>query len=269
MRHGRRHRPSRIRAFVLAFVLLLPAGASAGGDGRAVLERQYGLQLISTRLQAAVAPEVDRPDRPVRFTDLPPGDEDAALRSLGAALAVYPPGFIRRFLHRVAMAGDITVFGETAGGLFHGDMVAISYFNVRSPASAAFDTDTLHHELSSIVRDQVLFNVTSWTAANPPGFRYMSLDEYKKVLANPGSVDGDGELHRAGFVSAYGQTSLDNDWNTYAEKVFGHGRAFAREITAFPRMQKKTWQLLDTYESFDPGFAAYFKRTGLRAAAGG
>lgn len=92
----------------------------------------------------------------------------------------------------------------------------------------------------------------------------MSLDDYKKTLANP---DTDA-LHRDGFVSEYGRTSLDNDWNTYAEKVFGHGPAFAAQLRAFPRMRAKTRQLLDIYEALEPGLVPYFKRTRLRAAVG-
>ena len=95
----------------------------------------------------------------------------------------------------------------------------------------------------------------------------MDLSRYKKALADPGSVGGDDALHRQGFVAAYGQTSLDNDWNTYAEKVFGHGADFAEEIKAYPSMQQKTRQMIEIYGSFAPAFQAYFKLTGLDAVA--
>ena len=103
------------------------------------------------------------------MADLPATDEPAALASLQAALAVYPTGFLHQTLHRVVMASDIKVYGEPAGGWFHGDMVTISYFHVTSPTSAGFDTDTFRHELSSIVRAHATFDVTAWTAGNPPG----------------------------------------------------------------------------------------------------
>ena len=239
--------------------------AGAPDDG-ARLERQFGLQLLSHDLQRDIAPEVDTPTRPVALTDLPDADRPAAIATLASALASYPPAFIHRMLHRVAMAGDIMVFGKPVGGFFHGDMVAISYFNVQDKASATFDADTLHHELSSIVRKHVSFNVTVWDNANPPGFTYMDEAAYQQALVQPGSVDGDDTLHQAGFVAAYGQTSLDNDWNTYAEKIFGHGAAFAREIAPYPAMRTKTRLLIDIYQGLDPGFAPYFERTGLRAA---
>ena len=247
--------------------LLANVAARAQSSEQAAIEARYGLSILTADLQATVAAEVTRPDRPVQMTDLPARNLPAALASLRAALAVYPDGFVRQMLHRVALAGDITVYGQPAGGLFHRDMVAISDFNVDDPASASFDSDTLHHELSSIVRAHATFNVTAWEAANPPGFQYLDLAAYKKVLADPGSVDGTDALHRQGFVARYGMTSLDNDWNTYAEKVFGHGRDFSREIRRFPAMQAKTRLLIDIYLSFDQGFGPYFQQTGLASAA--
>ncbi len=256
-------------AALCAAALASPRGAIAvpGEPTKAELERSYGVVLLTQDLQRTVAPQVERPDRPVRIADLPVADTPAALRSLQAAMAVYPPGFVHRMLRRVAMAGPVSEFGLPVGGFFDGDLIAISYNNVTDPVSASFDTDTFHHELSSLVRAQVAFNVTSWTAANPPGFHYMDRQAYQRALAEAGSVDGDAALHMAGFVSAYGRTSLDNDFNTYAEKVFGHAEAFAAEITAFPRMQAKVLQLMTIYEALDDGFTAFFDRTGLTQAA--
>lgn len=230
------------------------------------LQTDFGITVFAYDLQKRIAPEVARPTRPITLIDLPDADIAAATRSLRLALNVYPASFLHTMLHRVVMAGNITVFGIRAGGLYHDDMVAIAYVDVRHGEGSRFAVDTLHHELSSIVRQHVTFNDTEWEAANPQNFSYMDEAGYRRVLADPGSVDGDSALHQAGFVSLYGKTSLDNDWNTYAEKVFGHGAAFAREIAPYPRMRQKTRQLLDIYQGLDPTFANYFAHTGLRAA---
>lgn len=230
------------------------------------LQTDSGITVFEHDLQKRITSEIALPTRPITLIDLPDSDVAAAARSLRSALDVYPAGFLHTMLHRVVMAGDITVFGIRAGGLYHDDMVAISYVDVEDGEGARFSIDTLHHELSSIVRQHVTFNDTQWEAANPQSFGYMDEAGYRRVLANPGSVDGDPALHQAGFVSLYGKTSLDNDWNTYAEKVFGHGATFAREIAPYPKMRQKTRQLLDIYQGLDSTFANYFARTGLRAA---
>ena len=165
------------------------------------------------------------------------------------------------------LAGQITLWNIRVGGFFVTDTIALNAHDVATPGGETFLADSFHHELSSIVRDQILFNVSDLTAANPPNFTYTSFDEYKRILAQPSAVEGDDDLHARGFVSLHGTTSLDNDWNTYAERVFGHARDFAEEIGRFPKMRDKTRQLLDIYSKMDPRFEPFFAKNGLRKAA--
>ncbi len=240
--------------------------AADAGALRAEIRRHWHGEIVTRGLQTSVAPLVSLPTRPVRIDDLTQGDLVAALHSLSVAAAVYPDGFLDRVLKRAVLAGRIRMWDSDVGGFFVGNTVAINDQGVSGQDGALFSADTFHHELSSIVRDQVLFNVSEWTANNPPGFNYPSLAAYKALLAKPPSVEGDAGLHAQGFVAAYGTTSLDNDWNTYAEKVFGHGPAFVTEIRDYPRMRAKTRQLLDVYSKLDPGFAVYFQQSGLSQA---
>ncbi len=237
----------------------------ARGFAHSIGTRWHG-EIVTDGLQARIAPLVARPDRPVAMTDLPDSDRTAAFGALDRATSVYPPGFLDTILHRVVLAGGIEMWGTEVGGFFDGGTIALNEQGAGSAAGAGFVADSFHHELSSIVRNQVLFNVSDWTADNPPGFAYASLADYKAILAERPSVEGDDVLHEQGFVSRYGTTSLDNDWNTYAERVFGHGRDLAVQIARFPRMRDKVRQLLDIYAKLDPRFEPYFRQTGLRAA---
>ena len=253
-------------ALAVAAVAVERPRADPAGPLRAEIAARWGLTVLSTDLDRAIAPRVARPTMPVHLADLPSAQQPMALAVVRDALSVYPPDFVRRILREVVLAGDITVWGETTGGLYGGPMIAVNFRGIDDPASRGFDVDTVHHELSSIVRRQVSFDVTAWEAANPPGFHYMDASGYRATLADAGSVEGDEALHRAGFVSRYGQTTLDNDWNTYAERVFGHGEDLARVIATSAPMRAKTQMLLDIYLSLDPSFAAYFDRAGLIAA---
>ncbi len=230
-------------------------------------QKRWGVAVVADDLQRQVGAMVSTPTRPVRLLDLHPGDERVALDLVDDAFAVYPAGFVPRVLKTVALASHIDVWGEDAGGFYHDHMIAVNFEGLEDGGTHSFDVDTVHHELSSIVRRETTFNVTTWEAANPKGFRYMSLQGYKAVLADAGPVAGDAALHRAGFVSQYGQTSLDNDWNTYAERIFGHGTEFARWLTVEPARRPKTRLLMDVYMSLDPRFTAYFQHTGLTKAA--
>jgi hypothetical protein len=252
-------------AFLLVLAGYLLNHRTADLDTRAVTSRFHG-QLITKSLQSTVAPLVARPDRPTTLTDLPLASEQPAINGLASALAIYPPGFIDKLVHRIARAGQITMWNLEAGGFFTADMIALNAHGIALPGGATFLADSFHHEFSSIVRNQVLFNVSDWTATNPQNFSYATMEQYKRIMAQPGSVECDETLHKNGFVSLYGTTSLDNDWNTYAERVFGHPEDFAGQIKRFPRMQAKTRQMLDIYSKLDPRFERFFTTTGLRNA---
>ncbi len=244
-------------------------GESNAAALRAEIGRHWHGEIVTSGLQTEIAPLVSLPTRPVVIEDLPQGATASALQSLSSAIMVYPDGFLDRMVKRVALAGRIQMWNMDVGGFFDGNTVAINDHNVSRPDGAAFSADSFHHELSSVVRNQVLFDVSEWTSNNPAGFNYLSLEAYKALLARPPSVDGDAVLHSQGFVAAYGTTSLDNDWNTYAEKVFGHGSQFATLIRDYPRMRAKTRQLLDIYTKLDSRFDAYFTQSGLRRAVSG
>ena len=247
---------------------ILLAGGTGTVDGlRREFLTRWNVRTIASGVDAVVAPRVGKPGMPVDLQDLAPDRELAALQLVRSALLVYPPGFVRRMLHEVVLSSGLTVWNEPVGGFYFDHTIAVNFAGIEDPATRGFDVDTVHHELSSIVRRQITFDVTAWEAINPSGFAYMDTSTYKATLRDAGSVEGDDALHRAGFVSRYGQTTLDNDWNTYAERVFGHGTEFAKQVARFLPMRRKTRILMDVYLSLDPGFAAYFQRTGLSQAA--
>src|SRR6185369_11235052 len=76
---------------------------------------------------------------------------------------------------------------------------------------------SLHHELSSLVLRADAGSLAKWAELAPAGWPFVE---------DPG-----GALRRAetaapsldtGFLSAYGATNLENDFNVYAEKMFGN-----------------------------------------------
>ena len=257
-------------AAVLASAAVVLIALSRHGYDRSLeqaFQQRWGVTVVANDLQSRITALVATPTRPVRMRDLNAADEPVALDLVGKAFAIYPTGFVPRMSKTIALASHIDVWKEDAGGLYHDHMIAVNFEGIDDPTTRPFDIDTVHHELSSIVRRQVTFNVTSWESANPVGFSYMSLEGYKAVLSDAGSVDGTPALHRLGFISRYGETSLDNDWNTYAERVFGHGAEFAQWLIAEPALRAKTRILMGVYQSLDPRFESYFEQTGLTKAA--
>ena len=220
--------------------------------------------LSETGLQAGLVPIIARPDLSMVLTDLPAEDSAAAGDALATALAVYPPGFLHRLADRVILAGNILFWsGQEVGGFYFARGIAV---NCRGMERAYIIRD-IHHELSSLVRQAATPRDADWTAANPPGFTYLSYDAYRAMMRD-GTSDQDGPaFYDKGFVRAYGTTTLDNDYNTYAERMFSDGPGFAALIKNYPRMQAKTRLVIASYLAVDPAMGAYFDRTGLRKAA--
>jgi hypothetical protein len=207
------------------------------------------------------------PDRPVRIDDLG-ARRLGPLRSLAAALVPYPPGFVARLLDTVALAGAVVFWNDTAvGGFFFPRGLCL---NAGDPADRGqVATRLFHHELSSLVRAAVPFDAARWEALNPPGFRYLDEAAYRDLLRRHPHQDGDPALWAQGFVRPYGTSDIDDDWNTYAEAMFGDGPAFAALIRPYPRMRAKAAVLMALYRSLDARLADFFDRTGLTDAAVG
>lgn len=231
------------------------------------IEAQGGFKILADNLQKQIGPSVILPDRPVTITDLGPQRLDP-LRAVEAALSPYPPGFIARFIATLALADDVVFWNDTSvGGFFFPRGICL---NAGYPTDAGDVTTRLfHHELSSLVRLGAPFDDARWASYNPPGFKYLDEAAYRDLLKNHPHESGNPVLNAKGFVRPYGESDLDNDWNTYAEEAFGDGTAFAALIRPYPRMRSKTAMLIDIYSGLNPAFKDYFERTGLTAAARG
>jgi hypothetical protein len=259
-----------VAAATLWFVIDDQAHAKIAEQRRRDIEARGQFALITDRLQDRVAPLIGEADRPVHFDDLSPADQLGALKSLDAALAPYPPGFIKRFIDKVVLASDIRFWGGTRiGGCFFDRGIAIAYGGDGSDTIDPVNRDTFHHELSSHVRIVSQIDDARWAGFNAPGTGYLSEADYRKLIADGQHKGGDAALYEAGFVRPYGRSDIDDDWNTFAEQVFGHAQDFANLIRPYPRLRGKTGMMLDTYQALEPRFAGYFDSTGLRAAVSG
>ncbi len=222
--------------------------------------------LSETSLQAQLVPVIARPDLSIMLMDLPAADQAHADELLSAALAVYPAGFLHRVADRIILAGNIQLWsGQEVGGLYFTRGLAVNCHGMVDD----YVTRDLHHELSSLVREAATPPDAAWQAANPPGFHYMSYEAFRAMLADGTSDDTGSPLYAKGFVRAYGMTTLDNDYNTYAERMFADGPAFAKLLVANPALRPKARLVMASYLAVDGAMAGYFQRTGLQAAAAG
>jgi hypothetical protein len=119
----------------------------------------------------------------------------------------------------------------------------------------------VHHELSSLVLRREPSTLPAWKRFAPPaGWRFEEMDE-EKVLARAGDAAPD---PATGFLSAYGGTNPENDFNVYAEKIFTEPEKVAGLARAHPLVHRKLDFVMGVYERIDPRMAAVFRDLGVR-----
>lgn len=66
-----------------------------------------------------------------------------------------------------------------------------------------------------------------------------------------------------GFLSAYGATNLENDFNVYAETIFTEPANLAQLARQHPLIRRKLDLVLAAYVAIEPQFADRFRLMGL------
>lgn len=70
-----------------------------------------------------------------------------------------------------------------------------------------------------------------------------------------------------GFLSKYAETSVENDFNTYAEFVFAKPDELIKLAEHAPLIAKKLRLFIDAYSTLSPEMASIFNQSPLEAVA--
>jgi hypothetical protein len=204
--------------------------------------------------QASDAALVETVPEPVDPSALP-----LALDGLGRALSQYPPGFVASLIRAIFICGELRVGGARAGGTV-GPAWIILAAPIRSGDEAVFATSYigLHHELSSFVLHKDPETLSRWMRFSPADWIYV--DEPKAVIARGEAAPPD---LAKGFLSAYGSTNPENDFNVYAEKMFTDPSAVIVAAKKQPLVREKLNFVVATYTRLDGRMAATFRNLGL------
>jgi|GEM_PF-776906 len=187
-----------------------------------------------------------------------------ALDGVEAALSVYPPGFVRTLCQAIFVCGGLTLDGARAGGTF-GPAWLILVAALRLGEDGIFDTCRIgvHHELSSLVWRHLPELPRRWATFLPQG--WVAARDNSEALAAARSGP---EEREDGFLSAYGATTAENDFNVYAETAFDAPSRLLAAADRSPLVASKAACLLQTYRHLDERFTSVFERLGLSRLLG-
>lgn len=264
----------RRRAFLVTGAALVATGAalrfSGGIRGRRApvqerarrLGQQNGILIgYGPPSTFYVAPYTEKDARIAhgRATAADPEVLGPALEGIEQSLRIYPAGFFSRLCGAIFLCGSLTLDGAPAGGTY-GPAWIILAAPKQLGDGAILQTARLgvHHEFSSLVWHHMPDLVTAWQRLLPSGWRPAANNAEALRAAAAGAPDP-----AAGFLTAYGATDAENDFNVYAETTFTDPERLARTAAAHATVAHKLALLMAAYAGLDGRMAAVFDQLGL------
>jgi hypothetical protein len=177
------------------------------------------------------------------------------------ALKHYPVELVKKNLKAVYYAKELSFYGVQFGGTNSLDTIYLANRGEQAGFTGEYLVNAFHHEFSSILLRNYWerFDEEAWIAANAPGVGYR---EGGVIAIRDGMSDTRFKpRHNVdGFLNEYGNASLEEDFNTFAEALFGSDRTFWTLVDRYPRLAKKKDLIVAFYASLDPQFTeSYFR----------
>lgn len=193
------------------------------------------------------------------MTPAKPRDAALALQGVEAALRQYPSGFVAKLIKAVFVSGELVMEGETAGATYSYAWIIVSARSGRAAGDLrGLGFAAFHHELSSFVLSADIGTRGKWSEFGPPGWQYAASagEQLRRAAMKDPPFD-------TGFLNAYGATSIENDFNMYAETMFGSPNDVACLAQKYPLIRRKLDFVMETYVALDPAFTEIFRKLGL------
>lgn len=217
---------------------------------------------VATSSGAEIFPEAWRGGKVQASGEVLPEDRrEQALRVMDAALAKYPMEVLREHLHTLYLLGELRYSGVITSGTNSKTDVYVKIGPSDKGFTALHNERVFHAELSSIlIRNRPQFlDQTAWKAANPPDFTYLG-DGVAAVKQGKARTRLDGKMNVLGFLSEYGQSSLENDFNGFAGRLWTGDAALWQLAEQHPAIQRKLTLVLRFYQQLHPKLDEAFFR---------
>jgi hypothetical protein len=185
-----------------------------------------------------------------------PSDEATCVETVKRALSKYPAKLTEANLKTVYIAQNLSFYGLNYGGTNCVDSLYLTLFPVKNDSiSLRFLERALHHEFSSILLRNYnrLFPTSAWIAANPPDFQYRG-DGTQSLREGTASTKFDEKLNEQGFLAQYSTSSIEEDFNMFAESILSGDPEFWKIYDKNPAVAKKADLTIAFYNRIDPSF---------------
>ncbi len=184
---------------------------------------------------------------------LPDHRREESLRVMDSALAKYPAEVLQEHLRMVYLLGELRYHGVITSGTNSKTCVYVKIGSPEKGFTPRHNEAVFHAEFSSILlRNRPEFlDQTAWKAANPPGFTYLG-NGVDAVRQGKARTTLDDSLNACGFLSEYGQSTLENDFNSFAARLCTGDAALWKIAIQHSAIQRKLSLVLRYYQQIHP-----------------
>lgn len=180
----------------------------------------------------------------------------AARAIVDRALAKYPPAVLDANLKKLYVVGRLEYSGVATGGTNSRNAVYMVW-NARFPAGKI--EGNLHAEFSSILlRNHARhFDRDAWLKLNPPNFAYRGTG-VQAVQNKQASLRVEAGLNTEGFINQYGQASMEEDFNSYAGRLWMGDTELWSAVGEYPKVKAKAALAMAFYQKLDAALTGEF-----------
>ena len=172
------------------------------------------------------------------------------------ALAKYPAAVLGRNLKKLYMVGRLEYSGVAAGGSNSKSDVYVAGKGKFSPEDIE---KNVHAEFSSILLRNFPNHLdqAAWQKINPADFSYRGTG-VQAIRNKQASLSLSDALHEEGFLNEYAKASIEEDFNSYAARLFMGHAALWRAIEKYPKVKAKADLTIAFYGQMDASFTKEF-----------
>ena len=224
------------------------------------LEQQYNIDILYEKEDAKL---------PVLWSIAPANGrtealEDDGIRSfalhLPGLLEQYPSRVIQRYLKAIVLFKSMTLYEVGYGGTYLGGTLYFTWGGEEQGYTELYLKETFHHEMSSVLLEANPnhFKIKKWSEVNPSSFQYLQTTQSILQAVDGHSERVDQSLLEAGFLNSYGQVTLEDDFNLYAQTIFSDPAEMKQLMNTYPNIHAKYLLVKEFYLNLSKDFSPIF-----------
>jgi len=211
------------------------------------LEHQYGVSIRFDEIGSTAWLRAQK----ARYRTAMHFERAGLLEKLALDLSRYSPGFIKAHLREIVVLRSLELKGVSYGGTYLAAEKKLFILggwlgdDGNSPEAMGF-----HHEFSSLLMHEYpdIFSARDWERLNPEGFRYrFAVSSAVNLRTGKPDLVGDAETWKQGFLCSYGELSLEDDINTFAQYLVAGKKRWPQLAHRYPRLAAKIALLKSWY----------------------